>query len=196
LTYTSPFVTLAEKINGAGEMAEASRYSLFRDGLFAGQVHIVTGGGSGIGRCTAHELARLGATVVLVGRKPDKLENAAGEIIADGGRVETVSADIRDEDTVKAAVAGIVSHHSRIHGLVNNAGGQFPSPLMFINKKGFDAVVSTNLTGGFLMMREVFLQSMRSHKARPASSSRKGRAPSRPRRSIPRTLETCRVENA
>jgi citronellol/citronellal dehydrogenase len=145
-------------------MAGANGYnSVFRDGLLAGQVHIVTGGGSGIGRCTAHELARLGAIVILVGRKPEMLESVAGEITADGGRAEAAPADIRDEDAVKALVADIVSRHSHIHGLVNNAGGQFPSPLMFISKKGFDAVVSTNLTGGFLMMREVFLQSMRSH---------------------------------
>ncbi len=145
-------------------MAGTSRYeSVFRERLFAGQVHVVTGGGSGIGRCTAHELARLGAMVVIVGRKPEKLDAVAGEIAADGGRAETAPADIRDEDAVKELAAGIVSRHGRIHGLVNNAGGQFPAPLMVINKKGFDAVVSTNLTGGFLMMREVFLQSMKDH---------------------------------
>ncbi len=145
-------------------MSEASRYrSIFRSCLFEGQVHIVTGGGSGIGRCTAHELASLGATVVLVGRKEGKLDAVAAEIAADGGKAERAAADIRDEDAVKALVADIVARHGRIHGLVNNAGGQFPSPLMFINKKGFDAVLATNLTGGFLMMREVFMQSMRAH---------------------------------
>ncbi|HCG0368339.1 SDR family NAD(P)-dependent oxidoreductase, partial [Pseudomonas aeruginosa] len=53
--------------------------SIFRPGLFDGQTIIVTGGGSGIGRCTAHELAALGAHVVLVGRKAEKLEKTAGE---------------------------------------------------------------------------------------------------------------------
>jgi len=145
-------------------MEEEKRYrSVFRPKLFEGEVHIVTGGGSGIGRCTAHELASLGATVILIGRKQGKLEKVAAEIAADAGKAEHAVADIRDEDAVKALVAGIAARHGRIHGLVNNAGGQFPSPLMFINKKGFDAVVSTNLTGGFLMMREVFLQSMKAH---------------------------------
>ncbi|MGO9172332.1 MAG: SDR family oxidoreductase [Rhodomicrobium sp.] len=145
-------------------MEEEKRYrSVFRPKLFAGEVHIVTGGGSGIGRCTAHELASLDATVILIGRQQGKLERVAAEIAADGGKAEHAVADIRDEDAVKALVAGIAARHGRIHGLVNNAGGQFPSPLMFINKKGFDAVVSTNLTGGFLMMREVFLQSMEAH---------------------------------
>jgi citronellol/citronellal dehydrogenase len=145
-------------------MTEGKRYdSVFRKGLFEGEVHIVTGGGSGIGRCTAHELASLGATVVLVGRKQAKLDEVVAEIAEDGGSAEREIADIRDEEAVKAIVAAVVARHGRVHGLVNNAGGQFPSPLMFINKKGFDAVVATNLTGGFLMMREVFLQSMKEH---------------------------------
>jgi len=145
-------------------MAGVSRYtSVFSPQHFASQVHIVTGGGSGIGRCTAHELASLGATVILVGRKPEKLEKVAQQIAEDGGRADISAADIRDEDAVRELVSGAVARHGRIDGLVNNAGGQFPAPLMSISKKGFDAVVSTNLTGGFLMMREVFLQSMREH---------------------------------
>ncbi|HET7155198.1 MAG TPA: SDR family NAD(P)-dependent oxidoreductase, partial [Hyphomicrobiaceae bacterium] len=64
----------------------SDRYrSVFRPALFAGQVIVVTGGGSGIGRCTAHELASLGATVALVGRKPEKLAAIAAEIVDDGG---------------------------------------------------------------------------------------------------------------
>ena len=134
--------------------------SIFRNGLFADQVHVVTGGGSGIGRCVAHELAALGATVVITGRNEEKLARTAAEITEDGGRVFTSAFDIRDEDQVKAAVAAMVAQHGRIHGLVNNAGGQFPSPLAAISKRGFDAVVTNNLTGGFLMMREVYNQSM------------------------------------
>jgi len=134
--------------------------SVLRAGLFADQIHWITGGGSGIGRCVAHELASLGATVIISGRKPEKLERVVTEIVADGGRAEAVICDIRDEDAVRAAVKDVIGRHGRIHGLVNNAGGQFPGPLMAISKKGFDAVVGNNLTGGFLMMREVFLQSM------------------------------------
>jgi citronellol/citronellal dehydrogenase len=137
--------------------------SVFRSGLFSGQVHWVTGAGSGIGRCVAHELAALGANVILSGRTQAKLERVAAEITEDGGRCDSLALDIRDEDAVKAGVADVVARHGAVHGLVNNAGGQFPSPLMMISKRGFDAVLANNLTGGFLMMRELFAHSMSRH---------------------------------
>ena len=144
--------------------APPARYhSVFREGLFAGRAFWVTGGGSGIGRCVAHELALLGARVIVSGRAQDKLERVAQEIHEDGGQCDTIAFDIRDEDAVKAAVAAMVHKVGRIDGLVNNAGGQFPAPLQAISKRGFEAVVSNNLTGGFLMMRELFLQSMQAH---------------------------------
>lgn len=136
--------------------------SIYRPGLFAGQVIAITGGGSGIGRCTAHELASLGASLALIGRNADKLQAVAAEI-GQPGRVSTHACDIRDEEAVRATVAAIVARHGRIDGLFNNAGGQFPAPLQAISKRGFEAVVSNNLTGGFLMMRELFLQSMQAH---------------------------------
>jgi len=146
------------------EASPASHYaSVFRPGLFDGQVHWVTGGGSGIGRCVAHELASLGARVVVSGRTQAKLDAVAAEIAQDGGRCETAAFDIRDEDAVTAAVTQVLERLGPVAGLVNNAGGQFPAPLMMISKKGFDAVVANNLTGGFLMMRELFKQSMQAH---------------------------------
>ena len=85
--------------------------SVFRPGLFEGQTIVVTGGGSGIGRCTAHELAALGATVVLVGRKRDKLEAVAAEIEEDGGKADLEPLDIRDEERVKAVVKLLLERH-------------------------------------------------------------------------------------
>jgi len=137
--------------------------SVFRPGLFAGQAVIVTGAGSGIGRCTAHELAALGARTILVGRKPDKLAAVADEIRADGGMADAAACDIREEERVKALVAQVVAQHGQVHGLVNNAGGQFPSPLEEISAKGWQTVINTNLTGGFLMARECYKQSMAKH---------------------------------
>jgi citronellol/citronellal dehydrogenase len=140
-----------------------SYQSILRPGCFAGEVHVVTGGGSGIGRCTAHELASLGAHVVITGRNREKLDAVLAEIVEDGGSAEAHAFDIRDEDAVKGAVAEIVARTGRIHGLVNNAGGQYPAPIETISKKGFEAVVANNLTGGFLVMREVYLASMSAH---------------------------------
>ncbi len=140
----------------------ASYRSVFRPDLFAGQRFWVTGGGSGIGRCVAHELSSLGAELVLSGRKVEKLQAVAAEIAEDGGKASYFAFDIRDEDAVKANVAEALKA-GPITGLVNNAGGQFPSPLAYISKKGFEAVVANNLTGGFLMMRELFNQCMQQH---------------------------------
>jgi len=137
-----------------------SRYaSVFRPGLFAGQVAIVTGGGSGIGRCTAHELASLGARVALVGRKIEKLDKVKSEIAE--GSARTYACDIREEEAVKNTIAAILSDFGRIDALVNNAGGQFAAPLESISAKGWDAVVRTNLTGGFLVARECYTQWMK-----------------------------------
>ncbi|HSI55441.1 MAG TPA: SDR family oxidoreductase [Ramlibacter sp.] len=137
--------------------------SIFSPGLFKGRVTVVTGGGSGIGRCIAHELAALGAHVVLIGRKLDKLHDVASEIIGDGGKASFHACDIRDEEAVKNTVQAMVAVHGRIDALVNNAGGQYIAPLETIGAKGWEAVLNTNLTGGFLMARECYLQSMQQY---------------------------------
>ncbi len=144
-------------------MTAARFRSVFRPDLFAGQTVIVTGGGSGIGRCTAHELASLGATVALIGRTAAKLDAVVEEIAASAGHASAHPLDIRDEDAVRAGVTAVLAAHGRIDALVNNAGGQFPSPLARISAKGWDAVVRNNLTGGFLMAREVYCQWMDAH---------------------------------
>ena len=135
--------------------------SVFHPGLFAGQVAIVTGGGSGIGRCAAHELASLGAKVALIGRKPEKLSAVKDEIASAGGMANGYACDIREEEAVKNTVTAILGDFGRIDALVNNAGGQFAAPLESISAKGWDAVVRTNLTGGFLVARECYTQWMK-----------------------------------
>jgi len=140
-----------------------SYQSVFKQDLFAGQTVVVTGGGSGIGRCTAHELAALGAGVAIIGRNADKLDAVHAEIRSDGGRVSIHTADIRDEAAVGDVVDAILAEHGRIDGLFNNAGGQYRAPLDTISTKGFEAVVRNNLTGGFIVMREVYTRWMREH---------------------------------
>src|SRR5436190_12732812 len=130
---------------------------IFRPGLLEGQVIVVTGGGSGIGRATAIELAALGAEVVVAGRRLEPLE----ETVALCERTcEPVVCDIREEDQVEALVDGVLERHGRIHTLVNNAGGQYMSPAEDISPKGFRTVVRLNLEGTWLMTHAVATKSM------------------------------------
>ena len=140
-----------------------SYQSIYRPDLFAGQTIIVTGGGSGIGRCTAHELAALGAHVVLVGRAIEKVEAVRAEIAADGGSADAMACDIRDEAAVGATLDAVLQSRGRLDALVNNAGGQYRSPMQSISTKGFEAVVRNNLTGGFIFMREAFNRYLGAH---------------------------------
>jgi len=141
----------------------AAYRSVFRAGLFGTQAGIVTGAGSGIGRCTAHELAALGAKVALVGRRLEKLEAVAREIADAGGTVRCYAADIREEERVRDIIAAALADFGRLDFLVNNAGGQFAAPLEKISPKGWDAVVRNNLTGGFLVAREAYTQWMKAN---------------------------------
>ncbi|WP_417514296.1 SDR family oxidoreductase [Minwuia sp.] len=137
--------------------------SIYRPDLFAGRTVLVTGGGSGIGRCTAHELASLGATVALVGRQMVKLETVADEIAEDGGTAICHACDLRDEEAVRAMVTDVVDRGGRLDGVVNNAGGQFTSPAEDMSTKGFETVVRNNLVSGFTVAREALTQWMRDH---------------------------------
>lgn len=137
--------------------------SIFRQDLFAGQTFIITGGGSGIGRAMALELATLGGQVMLGGRKEEKLAQVAAEIAQLGGTAAYTACNIRDEEQCAALVRSTIERFGGVYGLVNNAGGQFPSPAEYISKKGWNAVIETNLTGTFSMSQQVFQQWMGQH---------------------------------
>jgi citronellol/citronellal dehydrogenase len=125
--------------------------SIFVPGLLDGQVCVVSGAGTGLGKATALELARLGATVVGCGRRAEPLAETIAEIEGIGGVAEAHSMDIRDDDAVDALFDGVVERHGRVDLLVNNAGGQFLSPAEAISPKGFRTVIELNVTGTWLM---------------------------------------------
>lgn len=137
--------------------------SIFRSDLFQGKRILVTGGGTGIGRTIAHELASLGAHVCIAGRRREKLERTAAEISGSGGQIEVLPLNIREEEAVNDAIGHWVQTHGPIHGLVNNAGGQFASPAAWISPKGWRAVIDTNLNGTFWVTQAVFKHSMSEH---------------------------------
>jgi citronellol/citronellal dehydrogenase len=121
--------------------------SVFRSGVFEGQVALVTGGGTGIGLATATLLGQLGAKVALCGRRPERLEEASAALRALNIDVFQAPCDIRDVAQVDSFIKAVLARFSRIDILVNNAGGQFPSAAKDISPKGFEAVVRNNLLG-------------------------------------------------
>jgi NAD(P)-dependent dehydrogenase (short-subunit alcohol dehydrogenase family) len=132
-------------------MAEAQSSRIFAPGLLDGMVCVVSGAGTGLGKATALELARLGATVVGCGRRTEPLEGMAGEVAAAGGKAEFQAIDIRDEEAVDGLMDGVLERHGRIDLLVNNAGGQFLSPAEAITPKGFRTVIELNVQGTWQM---------------------------------------------
>ncbi|KAK3819533.1 MAG: hypothetical protein J3Q66DRAFT_274535, partial [Benniella sp.] len=140
--------------------------SIFRKELFKGEVALVTGGGTGIGRCIAHELASLGATVVIAARKMHQLAIVQEEIHKLGGICDTMQINIRDAAMATKLIQDIVTKHGRIDCLVNNAGGQFMSPASMLTSKGFATVVDLNLNGTFNMCKAAFDGYMGEHGGR------------------------------
>jgi len=131
---------------------------IFQPGLLDGQVAIVSGGGSGLGRASALELAALGARVVVCGRRAEPLEETVS--LAEDGHVEARGCDIREEDQVASLVDGVLERHGRIDLLVNNAGGQYLSPAEDITPKGFRTVIRLNVEGTWLMTHTVATRAM------------------------------------
>jgi NAD(P)-dependent dehydrogenase (short-subunit alcohol dehydrogenase family) len=121
-------------------------------------VAIVSGGGSGLGRAAALELASLGARVIVCGRRQEPLDETAG--LDPDGRIEAEVCDIREEDQVEALVEGACERHGRIDLLVNNAGGQYLSPAEDITPKGFRTVIRLNVEGTWLMSHTVATRAM------------------------------------
>jgi citronellol/citronellal dehydrogenase len=135
-------------------MAEAFRSPLAEDAN-AGRTAIVTGGGTGIGRATARELARTGARVAICGRRPEPLEEARAELEADGRDVLAMPCDVREPDQVGAFLDAVGERLGPVDVLVNNAGGQFAAPLEDIALKGLRAVHRLNVDAPWHLTHEV-----------------------------------------
>ncbi|MBN8866193.1 MAG: SDR family oxidoreductase [Solirubrobacterales bacterium] len=132
-------------------MGENVRSEIFREGLLDGRVIVLSGAGTGLGRESALEMLRLGATVVGCGRRPEPLEETAALAEDLPGSFEHRTLDIRDDEGVDAFFDGVMERHGRLDTLVNNAGGQFLSPAEAISPKGFRTVIELNVTGTWLM---------------------------------------------
>lgn len=149
-------------------MSSSRVSSVFRPDLFKGKVAIVTGGGTGIGRGITRELLYLGCKVMIASRNEEKIKMAAEQMQAElpadsSAQIDTVQCNIRKEDQVKHLMSETLRRYGKIDFLVNNGGGQFLSPASNISLKGWNAVVETNLTGTFLMCREVYNTWMGEH---------------------------------
>ncbi|MBI3203469.1 MAG: SDR family oxidoreductase [Myxococcales bacterium] len=130
--------------------------SVFKDGLLAGQVALITGGGSGIGAGIATRFAEQGARVAVLGRKLDKLEGVAQQIAAAGGQALPLPADVRDFAAVEAAVAQAISTFGQLDILINSAAGNFLSPAAGLSANGFRTVIEIDLVGTFNASRACF----------------------------------------
>jgi citronellol/citronellal dehydrogenase len=130
-------------------MHESSSKMRFAPDLLKGQVALVTGGGTGMGRATAIEMARCGARIAVLGRRIDPIESTAKVIRDAGGDAFAVSADIREPDLIERAMQEIKAEFGGLNILVNNAGGQFVTPARELSNKGFETVIRNNLIGSW-----------------------------------------------
>jgi len=129
----------------------SERRSIFAPGLFAGQVAIVTGGGTGIGLRVAEELSFLGARVAIGSRKQENIDAGLAVLEKQGARAVGFELDVREPESCEGFVSKVLAELGRVDVLVNNAGGQFPCPAQNLSPRGFEAVVKNNLSGLFFM---------------------------------------------
>lgn len=143
---------MADRTFGLSDAELAGHQMSFATDVLAGQRAVISGGAGGIGRATAWLLARMGAEIVITGRKAEKIEALVAALTDAGHVAQGEALDIRDRSAVDAFWANLRKTGGADH-LVNSAGGQFPSPAIDFSPKGWDAVINTNLNGTWHMMQ-------------------------------------------
>ncbi len=129
---------------------------IFRPDLLAGQVALVTGGGTGIGLGIAASLVAAGAQVAIASRKPEHLEPAAKQLGVGGAKVTAVEVNVREPESVTRMVERVVQEHGRLDILVNNAAGNFYAPSATLSPNAWRAVVETDLYGTFFCCQAAY----------------------------------------
>jgi peroxisomal 2,4-dienoyl-CoA reductase len=137
--------------------------SYFSPDLLRGQVALVTGGATGIGKEICRVLGLHGATVAMASRKRDVLEGACAELRAEGIEADFGVCDVRDPDAVRSVVGRVVAERGRLDIVVNDAAGNFPAPMSRISPNGFKAVVDIDLLGTYNVTRAAFDAWLRDH---------------------------------
>lgn len=130
--------------------------SPFHRDLFAGQIALVTGGATGIGKEICRSLGEHGARIGIVSRKQEVLDATAAELAGEGIDVWVHSCDVRDAVGVRATMEALVTHYGRLDIVVNNAAGNFPAPISRISPNGFKAVVDIDLLGSYNVSKAAF----------------------------------------
>nr|WP_137676163.1 SDR family oxidoreductase [Parerythrobacter lutipelagi] len=129
---------------------------MYRDGLMDGQRILVTGGGTGLGKEMTEAFLKLGADVHICGRRQNKLDETAAELVAKhGGKVTGHACDIRDADAVDAMVDAIWQEGGALTGVVNNAAGNFISRTEDLSVNGFDAISDIVFRGTFYVTHNI-----------------------------------------
>lgn len=131
--------------------------------ILAGRIALVTGASQGIGRACALELAKAGASIALAARNVEKLAGVAAEIAAAGGTAQAFALDVSSEESIKECAKAVLTHFGSVHILVNNAGITRDILSLRMKRKDWDDVLTTNLTGAFLMTQALMSSMVKGH---------------------------------